>query len=56
LKKLGIASEAIILSGGYTGKTLQRKETQEKILWCLMKTKNCNTDLGCQENRFLIKN
>lgn len=31
LKKLGIASEAIILSGGYTGKTLEALLTKEQV-------------------------
>lgn len=38
LKKLGIASEAIILSGGYTGKTLEALLSKEQVAFTAIET------------------
>lgn len=38
LKKLGVASEAIILSGGYTGKTLEALLSKEQVAFTAIET------------------
>lgn len=38
LKKLGVASEAIILSGGYTGKTLESLLSKEQVAFTAIET------------------
>ena len=38
LKKLGVASEAIILSGGYTGKTLESLLAKEQVEFTAIET------------------